>query len=242
MANIGYNGGKITVTATTLPEGHKIETAPGCIIPSWIKNVSTGTTWTANVQQNQGDARSFNLSIVVTTNEDSEYDGTATIPCAWTINQAKYEVPECTFNFTYDQDVRAHNQSTNTINFNSPTDTTQSFVMTTDTGSANSGFKNRVDSHESTDLTLVGARSATVKIKENEAEKTIKMKYVFEGEKDSTQRVKLTVSFEFGDRTKTIEFSYSGQGISKEIDVSDWFVPNGVVNVDVSFVFEITGQ
>lgn len=51
MANIGRYGGKITITSSTSPSGHKIETVSK---DSNITGVTTGTTWTGYVGEYSG--------------------------------------------------------------------------------------------------------------------------------------------------------------------------------------------
>ena len=85
MANIGRYGGKITITSSTSPSGHKIETVSK---HSDITGVTTGTTWTGYVGEYTGaDDRDLNLSVKITTNEDSSYQGTASVTCGWTVTQ-----------------------------------------------------------------------------------------------------------------------------------------------------------
>lgn len=87
MADIEKQGGKIKLTAETLPTGHTISVGN---LPSWITVDSTSTSqkWVGKVSQNEdADDRSYTLTGTVTTNTDPAYEGTTSQTKTWQVTQ-----------------------------------------------------------------------------------------------------------------------------------------------------------
>lgn len=103
MAGIGKNGGKINLTAETLPTGHTISVSIEDL-PSWITvdQSSTAQNWVGKVSQNEDvGERSYILTGTVTTNTDPEYEGTTSLTKTWTVTQAGNSgLPSPTINST----------------------------------------------------------------------------------------------------------------------------------------------
>lgn len=92
--DIEKQGGKINLTAETLPTGHTISVEN---LPSWITvdTSSTEQNWVGKVSENSSvDERSYVLTGTVTTNEDPEYDGTTSLTKTWTVTQAGSTPPQ----------------------------------------------------------------------------------------------------------------------------------------------------
>lgn len=245
MGDIRYYGGKITITATTSPSGHKIETAQDCVLPAWVTDVVTGETWYGEVGKNEeNQERTLNLKVKVTTDADPNYEGVATAVSEWNlIQEAKNVEPsdydQCIFDTRIDGSVECHvgvgcygsvidETGANDLTFR-PEDKSTIYAACGFNGDINQGVMTAGESLVSETVYYKDASKVTIDFLVN-----------FDGDSGtdwSCSRVLLKITLlnqNTGDTKIIDDIAYyvgSSTPATKEIDLVDWWVLNGHVNM-----------
>lgn len=148
----------------------------------------------------------------------------------------------CDFVFQLTGGSLAANSSSDSIEFTNAAGYSDAFTMEAPIqGAVNTGFEAVVGANQqNVSMTVTNASTPfTVSFTGAEGNKEMTVAYTFEGTKDANQTVSLDVTFKnlSSQATKTVTVQ---DGSSSTLDLSDWYVDNGTVNIEVSFNFTIS--
>ena len=208
---------------------------------------SGGQLKSFDIAENTGQAsRTGTFSFSATTAEDSQYDGTVTVVCAWTVTQKPATQPitdpePCTFTFELNGTSFIQNNSQyNVVLYDDGTDRSFTMVASNGEGSmVNTGFE--ANSTPPTQTSNIFVTKATdifdIQFDGDETTKEMQVRYVFSGDLENATSVSLIARFKnltTPSADKVLEMQ-SGSGYYKYLDLDDWYISNGLVQIQVSF-------
>ena len=148
------------------------------------------------------------------------------------------------FIFELDGGAYATNNSYDVIQFNNNAGYSDAFTMTSLLGAANTGFESGVIGTGGQQGVLTATNASDqymVTFYDDDVNKEMEVQYIFEGSRENNQTIALQAAFKnlSTNATKTVQIQ-EGSAYYSYLDLSDWFVANDTVRIQVSFDFVIS--